>query len=566
MSKNLVKKIAKDEDGVDVKFAHNVQLLTDFIDTTVLVTIAGRGMAKSTVVQARRVYRCVTSMPGAPFAFVANTYSNLENNILPAVQKGWELMGWRPDIHYLVGKKPPQSWVNKCTIIVNDYRNVISFFNGCVLFMGSLDNPSLLAGKSVVHLFYDEAKYDKDEKVNRAMPILRGDSLLFGHSHLFMGMTITTDMPDVNEGEYDWFFRYAANMDPERIMLVAQAAFVRNDLLLQSVRERKKPEPSEAKLRRLERKLEYYDRSLNKLRRGQTFFLNASSLVNVDILTVDYIERLYSGTLELHEFCKSVLGMRPGLRRDIRFYVLFSETHKYYDGSPGGEPADNSRELRFLLHDQPIDGGVDFGNMLSFVIGQRDGQYYRCHKNFYEIPPGWFRELADQFLMFFAAHGCRELNLYYDRAGNNFEKQGEDYARKIKDAIEKDADGKRTGWVVTLMSRRQSIIPQSEEYAFMQELMNGNNLQLPKLKVDAVNCKEMVSSIEKAPAGIKYRGQQKIVFKVKKSEKLAPRKLPMMSTNLSDAFKYLMMRKTWRKIARLSRSNNADPFVPGFDE
>ena len=66
--------------------------------------------------------------------------------------------------------------------------------------MGSLDNPSLLAGKSVVHLFYDESKYDKDEKVNRAMPVLRGDSLTYGASHLFLGLTITTDMPDVERG------------------------------------------------------------------------------------------------------------------------------------------------------------------------------------------------------------------------------------------------------------------------------------------------------------------------------------------------------------------------------
>lgn len=49
--------------------------------------------------------------------------------------------------------------------------------------MGSLDNPSLLAGKSVIHLFYDEAKYDKEMKVNRAMPILRGDAITYGHSH-----------------------------------------------------------------------------------------------------------------------------------------------------------------------------------------------------------------------------------------------------------------------------------------------------------------------------------------------------------------------------------------------
>ncbi|MCB6478671.1 hypothetical protein LI171_20795, partial [Emergencia timonensis] len=72
----------------------------------------------------------------------------------------------------------------------------------------------------------------------------------------------------------------------------------------------KKDNPSHSVLARLERKIDYYDRALRKLRRGQTFFLNASSLVNVDILTPEYIRNLYQGTLELHEFCKSVLGMR----------------------------------------------------------------------------------------------------------------------------------------------------------------------------------------------------------------------------------------------------------------
>lgn len=92
ISRNLARKIANDED-VDVKFSHNVQMLTDFVDTTILVVIAGRGMSKSTVIQSRRSYRCIWEMPGAPLAFVANTYANLKDNIMPAVQKGWEMMG-----------------------------------------------------------------------------------------------------------------------------------------------------------------------------------------------------------------------------------------------------------------------------------------------------------------------------------------------------------------------------------------------------------------------------------------------------------------------------------------
>ena len=86
-------------DDVEIKYGHIIQVLTDWIDTTILVSIDGRGMAKSTVIQARRSARCVEEMPGGAFAFVANTYSNLEDNIMPAVQKGWQLMGLIEGVH-----------------------------------------------------------------------------------------------------------------------------------------------------------------------------------------------------------------------------------------------------------------------------------------------------------------------------------------------------------------------------------------------------------------------------------------------------------------------------------
>ena len=178
-SKSLPMKKNKGED-FDVKYGHILQVLTDWIDTTVLVMNAGRGMAKSTVIQARRAYRCVMEMPGGASAFCSNTYTNLEQNIMPAVQNGWKLMGLIEGVHYVKGQRPPDKWRSRCSVIIDDYRYVYSFFNGSVIFLGSLDHPSLLAGKSVLHLFFDEAKYAKDESVKRALPILRGDAISFG--------------------------------------------------------------------------------------------------------------------------------------------------------------------------------------------------------------------------------------------------------------------------------------------------------------------------------------------------------------------------------------------------
>lgn len=553
-SKNLPTKKNNGED-FDVKYGHILQVLTDWIDTTVLVMNAGRGMAKSTVIQARRAYRCVMEMPGGAFAFCSNTYTNLEQNIMPAVQNGWKLMGLIEGVHYVKGQRPPDKWRSRCSVIVDDYRYVYSFFNGSVIFLGSLDHPSLLAGKSVLHLFFDEAKYAKDESVKRALPILRGDAISFGASHLFLGLTITSDMPDITENESDWYLRYAANMDPDRIMHIVQTASVRNDILISRIREEGKQKPSMRTLRRLERQLQYYDNALLKLRKGQSFFINASSFVNVDILTIDYLTRLLD-TIGLHEFKKSAIGIRPGVRRDLRFYVQWGEGHKYV-GTLSGEAADNSLQLIHLKGNKPIDGGMDFGNMLSLVIGQDDGTAYRVHKNFFELPPGWFRELGDQFLLFFASHQCKVLNLYYDRAGNNFQRQGVDYATQIKDAIEKNGFGRRTGWVVNLKSRHQSTLKQEAEYLFMQSLMGGMEKRLPKLLVDSANCPELISSIEKAKAAITYKGNAKIVSKVKKSEKLAPKKLPMNSTNFSDAFKYLMMRREWLSLINKPTADGA---------
>ena len=545
----------ENKEDAQLRYGSFLQQMITFADPTNVVVVGGRGVAKSTVVIAHRTLECIRLMPGAPVCIVANTYANLVDNIMPAVQNGWRLQGLIEGVHYVKGVRPPEEWKRRCSCIVDDYRHVYTFWNGSVIFLGSLDNPSLTAGKSVAHLVFDETKYASDAKAARVLPILRGDAITYGRCHLYGGVTITTDMPDIMEGEYDWFFRYAAEMDPERIVAIVQAFGELNRLRMQMLKAEKKEKPDPRKIARLEKKIRYYEEGLNKLRKGQTLFMNVSSLVNIDVLTVEYAERLYNGALESHEFMKSVLGCRPGLRKDARFYVLFGDDHKYDDGTRSGVAAFSGSELRYLDPSKPLEGGMDFGKMMSLVIGQEQGPLYRVLKNFYILPPEWLPDLARDFREFFASHPVKELRLWYDRSGNNLQSQNQDYARQIKEAIEHDADGKRTGWTVTLMSRKQRVLLQEEEFNFMHTLMKGENPSLPKLLIDVNNCSELISSLDGARAGIKYRGEQKIITKIKKSEKLAVKKLPRLSTNLSDAFKYLLMRKHWMDAVKARRAS-----------
>lgn len=69
-----------------------------------LFAVLGRGAAKTTDVQVERLIEVMYDMPGAPCVWVADTFSNLSANILPAVLEGLERKGFKEGVHYVVEK------------------------------------------------------------------------------------------------------------------------------------------------------------------------------------------------------------------------------------------------------------------------------------------------------------------------------------------------------------------------------------------------------------------------------------------------------------------------------
>lgn len=555
-----------DTDTSEVRLTNKLKIVCDWIDTWALAVVGGRGLAKSQEIQAERTIKVIEDMPGAPLAFITDTYVNFSTNILPAIKVGWRRKGYHEGIHFICGKRPPEEWLRRCAIIVDDFKHTIFWYNGAVIFSGSLDRPSMLAGKSVVHIFSDEAKYQADAKVDRAFPILRGDATIFGHSIYFLGFTVTTDMPDVTEGEYDWVFRFAKDMNVPRMKLILDCFNQLNAWrvkLYNEINGRKR----KTELEKIQKQIDKWEQRTNKARYEQTFFINASSLANIQYLTIKYFKGLIK-SLGIEEFKKSVLGIRPSLKRSLRFYPNLEEKHFYSDGYNYAyydkfglteTIKESSRGLRYINHNEKLEAGLDIGNMKSLVIGQQSGELYRLLKFFYTLPPFSYRELGDTFTSYFKNHKTKILDLYYDRAANNYASMGEDGASKMKEVIEYTADGKRTGWHVNLMSIKQANIPMETEYEFMIAMCKEETPGLPKLRIDALNCKEVKSSMENAPAKIRYRKSLKITSKDKSSEKLPIERLPLESTNPSDAVKYLLCRKSW---IQLTKAKSKTTFIP----
>ena len=548
---------------VEFRFSNWVSMMVDIIKPKNLYLIGGRGTAKTEDIIAKRSIDIIYDLPRACFAFLTKTYIDALTNIIPTLLKGWERQGFIEDIlldgkrrpgHFVTDREPPSDY-DRCAVITKEFKHTIITFNGCIFLIKSLDRPSSSAGISTVHNFGDEAKYHKEDKLKKSIPTLRGDVALYGHSPYFMGQTFLTDMPNPADGDDDWILRMKNQMDVKRIIAIFYQAFIVNDIEFELFCARR-DKVSQRIIENIEIRLNREKARLLKARYNSTLFITVSTLANVDILTFEYLLTQFN-TLEYEEFKTAILSMKSNVSVGARFYSQLSDKHFYGDGynydyydqfGLKDNISLSSAGLRYIHHDKPLDAGFDAGNMMSLVIAQEQGHVLRCLKNLYTLTPDWIPELGNQFCQYFEPHKNKILNLYYDRSANNYAKAKQDYATQIKHAIEYDKENIPTGWRVNLMSVGQGNIESDEEYDVMNQMLGEKNPNLPIVLIDKFECKELKSSLEMAPME-KHHGK---IIKIKKSEKLKINRLPLESTNFSDAFKYLVCTRKRRQIAKQS--------------
>jgi len=543
---------------IEERYASWLKMAVDLIGPKNLYLVLGRGTGKTSDYLAERSMDIIYDMPRSLLAFVADTYINAHKNIVPTLIEGWTRKGWKYGVHFVTDERPPSHFQLPYKPLLS-YKNTISLWNGVVFNLVSQDQPTGAAGNSYQHLFGDEVKYLEKQKLDKLTPALRG-FVEFMHSIYYRGQSFTTDMPQITQNEHDWILNKSTEMDKNQVQLALQAGLVLNEIKkeyynAQRLRDRNK-------MVQLQKQMERWTIRWHTARKESTFFYIASSMVNSDVLTEGYFKDVLK-SLGTEEFKASVFSFKETLKAGERFYVNlglhhfyeFGVNNAYYENVPIMDKIEESSlALNYIDHNAPLDAGVDFGNMLSMVIGQERGKYNYILKNMFVLAPESTRELADKFISFFKHHKVKKLNLYHDRSGNQYQKINKDFAGEIKEMIEKDAKGNNTGWGVILMNRNQATIYQQEEYKLTQIIMGEYNPKLPKLQIDKYQCRELKSSMElaKIKIAIDKKGK-KTIHKDKSSEKLPPSKLPMYSTNMSDAFKYYIFRP---KYVSLMRSNS----------
>lgn len=146
---------------------------TDIISarTAMILDMAGQGAGKTENIAVATGWM-VTEFPMVRGFIAANTYLQLNQSTLNKVFKGWEryyaLTEYDPKTnpggHYVVDKEPPPHFVRYERL--KNYYNTISFRNGALIYVGSLDNYKAHDGKEFGWAHLDETKDTKKEALS----------------------------------------------------------------------------------------------------------------------------------------------------------------------------------------------------------------------------------------------------------------------------------------------------------------------------------------------------------------------------------------------------------------
>ena len=305
------------------EYFHDTQQQVLFTPAKDIVLCAGRGWGKGPIHAAINL-RNMQRMPGSITGFVAANCKRALTNTIPSMLIHWQRWGFKRDVHWTIGKKPPKSWGWGEPIFQPDnWENVISFYNGSIGYIISQDRSGTSNSFSLDYLDIDEAKYiDFEQLKDETLPANRGNKQYFGHHYFHHGMLITSDMPVTKKGS--WFLDYEKKCDPELIEVIQATVH-------EIWRTKKRIRDLQAKSEPVPLYLKDYLRTLNRdvCRMGSVAVLyrEFSTIENMQLLGEAFINQMKRDLPPL-TFQTAILCKRIGISKD-GFYSSMTEGHKY---------------------------------------------------------------------------------------------------------------------------------------------------------------------------------------------------------------------------------------------
>jgi hypothetical protein len=463
-------------------FSHS-QLYNVYLGTKDLTLVCGRGYGKGALHAAWNL-RNMQRMPGSITGIVAANVKRALTNTLPSMLIHWERWGYRRNVHWVIGKKPPKKLgFAKPLFVPENYENVISFYNGSLGFIISQDRAGTSNSFSFDAVDIDEAKFiDYNQLKNETLPANRGNAQYFGQHSFHHGVFISSDMPVTTQGS--WFMNDREKCDPELISLIEGLVYerwrVENRIREAITAGKTYPEYLNKYLREVNINLE-------RFRAAALYYHEYSSIENLQLLGETYIRRMKRDLPPL-TFQTAILCKRIGIVAN-GFYSSMTEKHKY--NSTDFAQLDNLEyDFKAIgrvgsLADgdvdpyRPLYSGWDYNANINWaVIGQPTDGKLRVLKSFYVTFERKLPELVDDICEYYKEHKRKEMVVYYDvtALASNYAVNDEDFLYVITKRFESH------GWSVT-QQHMGNPMKHMEKHLLINAMFAGQRRLMPMINV-----------------------------------------------------------------------------------
>lgn len=506
------------------------QLETQLIAAHTSIIVAGRRFGKTHGINAPWLLRNTQHMPRSGGGIIGATFQQILTRTLPGTLKALEDRGFKRNIHYFIGRKPPQAaGFAKPVIEPVSYDHVMSWYNGSIQYLISQDIPGSSNSLTLQYLMGDEAKYLNFEKLkDETFPANGGFRGPWKNCPWLNSILFTSDMPTSKKGS--WFLSYKDKMDQQVVDAIKY--------ILKRIYELKLLEPTE----KVKLQLNRYRLELAQLRSIAVYYKEYSSLENIEILGKKYFAQQKRDLPPL-VFLTSILTIRPGklkggfypsLNEKNHFYSAFNNSYLQnldYDLEKAMEQSclqDSDVELS-----KPICVAFDYNANINWLVcGQQSGIKALVLKSFYVKYQRKIRELVDDFCQYYRHHLTREVVYYYDATAisNNYALNTEDFASAVMSQF------RLNGWRVTPVYMGAPV-KHSEKYRILDDALKGHKYLLPM--INANNNEALKIALEACDVKIGPNGFEKD----KSGEKLAETEEDKLEyrTDGTDGFDNLLL-------------------------
>jgi hypothetical protein len=532
------------ENGINTEsvfYLNPAQWLSYAVRAKKEVHVLGRGLGKTTGIQAPNLKFKLECMPRATCALVGASYMQLFTRIVPGVLEGWRNLGWIEGRDYWVGQYAPKNlYVDRPFKSPLKPEYVIHTRYGSALTLFSQDRPGMSNGVDIVSINADEAKFiNKKQLDDELKPAMRGLEHLFGKLWCYHSEMYTSDMPESFSGM--WLLEEKGS--PKELIDEVLNLYEYTETYRQKL---EGYQPSTRS--RLEDVISQSDRLLNELRKRITLVNQASSLQNINILGPGWIKTMLD-TLPPDEFKRSILT-KKNLMTDTAFYNKLDWDRLSYHPKPSSYML--SLGMTFYgaqTRDCRIDEEFDWGeNMLhiacdtggSFnclVCAIKVGDTINVYKAIFKRAPSMIRDVILMFKEYFVHWHDKRLVYHYDHTSIATRTETE---WKVNQIVRETLESNELGsWHVT-----DNYIGQTPTYQWRYDVLNDmfhEHAFTPYVvRFNALHCEELHDSFDTAKVIQKEGKIEKDKSSERRDSKGNYRMDQARATHLSEAYDLLI--------------------------